>query len=82
VPLLRCRSKHPCFQCQPLGIVLRFKVLASAVSGIPASLYGERMLEQWALQAAGHHHPLDQLKVLARLLFVPGRIPGRERHQV
>ena len=31
---------------------------------------------------AGDGHPLDQLEVLARLLFVPGRGAGRERHQV
>src|SRR5262249_61622952 len=48
--------------------------------GIATSHFGERMLEQFALQAA-HSHSLDQFEVQARLLFVPGRAPGRERHQ-
>src|SRR5258706_4021300 len=65
-------SKHKCFQCQPFRVVLRVKVLASAMSGITASLLRERMSEQRALHAAGHNYPLDQLEVLARLLFVPG----------
>src|SRR4030088_588132 len=50
--------------------------------GIAASLLAERMLEERALQEAGRSHPLDQLEVLARLLLVPARAAGRERHQV
>src|SRR5262245_12809019 len=48
--------------------------------GIATSLFGERMLEQFALQAA-HSHSLDQLEVQARLLFGPARPPRGERHE-
>jgi hypothetical protein len=79
--LLRRLSHHKCFQCQPMRILLRGELLASTVMVITTSLFGERMFEQLALQEAGHSHPLDQLEVHARLLFVPGRAPRRERHQ-
>src|SRR6266567_1352349 len=81
-PLLCLLSQDKCFQCQPLRVLLRAELLAAAVMGIAASLLGKRMLEQWALQQARRGHPLDQLEVLARLLLVPGRAPGPERHQV
>src|SRR5205807_2078 len=66
----------------PVRVLLRAELLGPAVMGIAASLFGERMFEQLAVQEAGHSHPLDQLEVPARLLFVPGRAPGRERHQL
>ena len=51
---------------------IQFAGMASATT----SLLRERMSEQWALHAARHNYPLDQLEVLARLLFVPRRAPG------
>ena len=57
-------------------------MLAPAVMGITASLFGERMHGQFAPLEAGLSHLLDQLEVLARLLFGPSRAPGREPHQV
>src|SRR6516162_2646493 len=52
------------------------------MTGITTSLLGERVLDEWAVDIAGLNHALDQLEILARLLFVPGRGPGREWHQV
>src|SRR5579864_1356008 len=49
---------------------------------IATRLLGERMDEQFAPLEAGLRHLLDQLEVLARLLFVPGRSSGRERHEM
>src|SRR5258708_854486 len=50
--------------------------------GVTTSLFGERMHDQFAPLEAGLSHLLDQLEVPARLLFGPGRAPGREPHQV
>src|SRR5580700_9901886 len=49
---------------------------------IATRLFGERMYDQFAPLEAGLCHLLDQLEVLARLLFIPGRGSGRERHEV
>jgi hypothetical protein len=49
---------------------------------IATRLFGERMYDQFAPFEAGLRHLLDQLEVPARLLFVPGRGSGRERHKV
>src|ERR1700678_1516151 len=38
-PLFQRRSKHKCFQRQPLGVVLRTELLAAAVMGIATSLF-------------------------------------------
>ena len=51
-------------------------MLASTVKEIAARLFLERMDQEFALQVAGDGHPLDRLKVLARLLVVPGRGSG------
>src|SRR6266550_3384529 len=81
-PLLRLLSRHECLQGQPRRVVLRFELLAATVMGIATGLLGERMFDDGAVQAAGYRHPLDQLEVLARLLFVPIRAAGRQPHQV
>src|SRR5579862_9056927 len=64
---------HPGSQGLPLRVVLRAPVLASTVKEIATSLLGERVEEESALQAAGHHHSPDRLEVLGRLLLGPGR---------
>src|SRR5215470_13078563 len=50
--------------------------------GITTGLFGERMHDQFAPLEAGLSHFLDQLEVLTRLLFGPGRAPGREPHHL
>src|SRR5947207_11919894 len=79
--LLRRLSQHERFQCQPRRIILRGKLLASAMMSIATGLFGERVLEERALQIASLHDPLDQLEILPRLLFVPTRATRRKRHQ-
>src|ERR1019366_9554726 len=81
-PLFRGCSRHECFQRLPVRILLRGELLAAAVMGIAAGLLSERMLDQRALQDSGRGHPLDQLEILARLLFAPAHGAGRQRHQV
>src|SRR5262252_11029114 len=75
-------AHYPCVQCLPVRVVLRGELLAAAVTGITASCFGKRMLEQQAVLVAKDNHPLDPLEVLARLLFIPSRGAGRQRHQV
>src|SRR5579871_1461935 len=44
--------------------------------------FRQGMGEQLASLVTGHHDALDQFEVLARLRFVPGRAPWRQRHQM
>src|SRR5580700_8226642 len=74
------RPHDPGLQCLPVRVILRGELLAAAVMAI-ASRSGERVLEYPAVLIAGHSHLLEQLEVLARLLLVPGRGAGRQRHQ-
>ena len=81
-PLLRFRSQHERFQRLPVRVILRFELLAATMMGVTAGVFGERMDDELAVLVTGHDHLLDQLEVLARLLFVPGRAPGRELNQM
>jgi len=81
-PLLRLRSQHERFQRLPVRVILRFELLAATMMGVTASLFGKRMDDGLAVIVTGHDHLLDQLEVPARLLFVPGRAPGRELNQM
>src|SRR5438132_6937969 len=70
-PLFRRLSHHERLQCQPIRVLLRGELLRPTMMGIATSLFGKRVFDEFALQEARHSHPLDQLEVPARLLFVP-----------
>src|SRR5689334_21183747 len=73
-------AHHESLQRQPFGIVLRLEVLAAVVEEVAASGFLERMDQQHALRAAGHHrHAAHDVEVLPRLLVVPRRLARRKR---
>src|SRR5882672_8361376 len=84
LPSVRSRflSHDKGFQRLPGRVRLRLELLSATMMGIATGLLGERMFDNGAVQDAGYRHLLNQREVLARLLFVPSRAPGRERYQM
>jgi hypothetical protein len=67
--------------CQA-GSFWGFELLPAAVMRIASGRLGERMMHDWAVHAARNGYALDQLKILARLLFVPDGAARRKLHQM
>src|SRR5262245_265882 len=57
-------SHHPRLEGLPLGVVLRGEVLAAVVIEVAARRFLERVHQEAALEAAGHHEPAHDIEVL------------------